>query len=585
MRDGCAGFFTRRGAGRGQGDRAREHSIAGRSRRPRPDDGTTWSRCRRRGSTSARSTPCGGATWRRRSARRSIGCDLRDPLPLPGGRMTLVHRVTTLDPAGGPFGLGLIRAEADIHPDDWFMACHFVDDRVMPGTLMYECCLHTLRIFLMRLGWVGARGQVAFEPVPGVASRLKCRGQVIESTRRGHLRSHDQGAGLPARAVRDRRRPDLRRRQADRRDHRHGASAVRDEPARAGAALGVRAATIEPSIRCDAADTERRGPRTGRVFDHDRILAFAIGKPSDAFGERYRVVRRGAVHRPLPGPPYQFLDRITRVDAEPWVMAAGGSAEAEYDVAARRLVLRGRSPGPHAVRRLARGRLAAVRLAGRLHGLGPDQRRATCSFATSAARPCQHRAGHAARPARSRPGFDVTKIAQHGRDDPPALRLRRPLPAIGLVYDGDTDFGFFQPARAGRAGRDPRRGALPSSAPRSSARAESFAYPDERPVPGRALADDRPGRRAGPRTAARTGWGSSRGSTQVDPDAWFFKAHFLDDPVWPGSLGLESFLQLLESRGGEALGRRLRTRSSSRRRWARLTAGPIAARSSRRTTA
>src|SRR5205085_7864738 len=51
------------------------------------------------------------------------------------------------------------------------------------GTLMYECCLHTLRVFMMRLGWIGRRGQVAFEPVPGVANRLKCRGQVTESTR------------------------------------------------------------------------------------------------------------------------------------------------------------------------------------------------------------------------------------------------------------------------------------------------------------------------------------------------------------------------------------------------------------------
>ncbi len=97
--------------------------------------------------------------------------------------MTLIQRVATLDPSGGPAGLGLIRAEADIHPGDWFMVCHFVDDRVMPGTLMYECCLHTLRIFMMRLGWIGRRGQVAFEPVPGIANRLRCRGQIIESTR------------------------------------------------------------------------------------------------------------------------------------------------------------------------------------------------------------------------------------------------------------------------------------------------------------------------------------------------------------------------------------------------------------------
>jgi 3-hydroxymyristoyl/3-hydroxydecanoyl-(acyl carrier protein) dehydratase len=104
-------------------------------------------------------------------------------LSLPSGRMALIHRVPTLDPTGGPSGVGLIRAEADIHPGAWFMACHFIDDRVMPGTLMYECCLHTLRVFLMRLGWIGRGDRVAFEPVPGIANRLKCRGQITESTR------------------------------------------------------------------------------------------------------------------------------------------------------------------------------------------------------------------------------------------------------------------------------------------------------------------------------------------------------------------------------------------------------------------
>jgi acyl transferase domain-containing protein/3-hydroxymyristoyl/3-hydroxydecanoyl-(acyl carrier protein) dehydratase len=107
-----------------------------------------------------------------------------DGIGLPDGLMAMLRRVTALDPAGGPAGLGFIRAEADIRPGDWYMVCHFIDDRVMPGTLMYECCLHALRILLMRLGWVGPRGEVAFEPVPGVANRLKCRGQITEATRR-----------------------------------------------------------------------------------------------------------------------------------------------------------------------------------------------------------------------------------------------------------------------------------------------------------------------------------------------------------------------------------------------------------------
>ena len=36
------------------------------------------------------------------------------------------------------------------------------------------------------------------------------------------------------------------------------------------------------------------------------------------------------------------------------------------------------------------------------------------------------------------------------------------------------------------------------------------------------------------------------GSKRVDPKEWFFKAHFFQDPVCPGSLGLESFIQLLK---------------------------------------
>jgi 3-hydroxymyristoyl/3-hydroxydecanoyl-(acyl carrier protein) dehydratase len=41
------------------------------------------------------------------------------------------------------------------------------------------------------------------------------------------------------------------------------------------------------------------------------------------------------------------------------------------------------------------------------------------------------------------------------------------------------------------------------------------------------------------------GLGFITGSYAVDPGEWYFKAHFYQDPVCPGSLGLESFLQLL----------------------------------------
>jgi 3-hydroxymyristoyl/3-hydroxydecanoyl-(acyl carrier protein) dehydratase/1-acyl-sn-glycerol-3-phosphate acyltransferase len=41
------------------------------------------------------------------------------------------------------------------------------------------------------------------------------------------------------------------------------------------------------------------------------------------------------------------------------------------------------------------------------------------------------------------------------------------------------------------------------------------------------------------------GRGRFRAEIDVDPGAWFFKAHFFQDPVQPGSLGVEAMLQLL----------------------------------------
>jgi 3-hydroxymyristoyl/3-hydroxydecanoyl-(acyl carrier protein) dehydratase/1-acyl-sn-glycerol-3-phosphate acyltransferase len=42
------------------------------------------------------------------------------------------------------------------------------------------------------------------------------------------------------------------------------------------------------------------------------------------------------------------------------------------------------------------------------------------------------------------------------------------------------------------------------------------------------------------------GLGSARGEKDVNPGEWFFKAHFFQDPVQPGSLGIEAMVQLLQ---------------------------------------
>jgi 3-hydroxymyristoyl/3-hydroxydecanoyl-(acyl carrier protein) dehydratase len=56
------------------------------------------------------------------------------------------------------------------------------------------------------------------------------------------------------------------------------------------------------------------------------------------------------------------------------------------------------------------------------------------------------------------------------------------------------------------------------------------------------------------------GLGYIRAGIAVDPGAWFFQAHFYQDPVWPGSLGLEGFLQLMRYAARERWGAGPQTR-------------------------
>ena len=181
MRDGCAGFFTEAEVEHSGGIILKKEDlekIKSRSEIPClvPVSKTRFSEEQVNALQSGNLNLAFGPDFK--------GKLLGKNLFLPGGRMHLIDRVLEFDPEGGRFGLGSIIAEADIHPDDWFLTCHFIDDPVMPGTLMYECCAHALRIFTQRMGWVSDRDDVYYDVVPGNESDLKCRGPVTPETKK-----------------------------------------------------------------------------------------------------------------------------------------------------------------------------------------------------------------------------------------------------------------------------------------------------------------------------------------------------------------------------------------------------------------
>ncbi|HIB66780.1 MAG TPA: type I polyketide synthase, partial [Phycisphaerales bacterium] len=68
------------------------------------------------------------------------------------------------------------------------------------------------------------------------------------------------------------------------------------------------------------------------LYDKESIMQFSNGRPSLAFGPEYEVFDNERRIARLPGPPYQFMDRVVEVDHPKFVLQKGGWIEAHYDV-------------------------------------------------------------------------------------------------------------------------------------------------------------------------------------------------------------------------------------------------------------
>jgi len=471
------------------------------------------------------------------------GKNLSPSLYLPTGRMHLIDRVLELDPQGGRYGIGRVVAQADIYPDDWFLTCHFMDDMVMPGTLMYECCAHTLRVFLLRMGWISDRSDICWEPVQGIGSVLKCRGPVTPDTRQVNYAVEVKEIGYgPEPYV-----------LADAHMHADGEYIVmfRDMSMKLS---GVTRAEI--AATWDSAADEQVDEAA--LYDRSKILAFAEGKPSEAFGEPYLVFDNDRKIARLPRPPYFFMDRVIKTEPPPWQLEPGGWIEAQYDLPADEWFFRADRSG----------------------------RLPYCILLEIALQPCGWLAAYMGSALRSDQDLKFRNLGGNAvlyRNLPPAdkcltMRARltkaseagdmiiehfdfQVLAGTEMIYAGTTYFGFFsKQALANQVGIRGSEALTYSPAIILDTPEPVFSFPSTRPKTPEDPKADPDMDLALPASAlcmldqisvfepsgGRQGLGFARGTKTVNPNEWFFRAHFYQDPVIPGSLGLESFLQLLK---------------------------------------
>ncbi|MFI5780093.1 hypothetical protein [Nocardia sp. NPDC051570] len=98
-------------------------------------------------------------------------------LRLGDGHLRMIENATVV-PGGGRFGQGYVHGTRVIDPEDWYFACHFHRDPVMPGSLGVEALIQALQLYVIDSGLAADMGPVTFELPVGVPTSWRYRGQI-----------------------------------------------------------------------------------------------------------------------------------------------------------------------------------------------------------------------------------------------------------------------------------------------------------------------------------------------------------------------------------------------------------------------
>ena len=474
---------------------------------------------------------------------------------VPQGAMKMLDRITEIDPAGGRFGLGRIKAEFDIPKDPWFLVQHFCDDQVMPGTLMYESCMQSLRVFLLRLGWVGPADRCAFEPVIDVKSQLICRGQVVPGVKKAlyDIQIKELGYNPEPYAI-----ADALMFADGKRIVQVLNMSIRLSGITQAEIENFWAGSAQPTAPLSQLAQVTNPYALPALYQKEQIVEYSCGMPSKCFGPEFKPYDEGKFLARLPNPPFLFVDRITDLNADFLQIKPGGTVQGQFDIQPDHWFFRANNQ-------------SVIPFSVMLEF--PLQ---VCGWYS-----CYMGSANSSPEALHYRNLDGTAILYEAPDAnsgtlTATVKCTKAANSAGMliqgfdflvtqgdrkIYEGDTLFGFFsKEALANQIGlRNPKMYhpsdeelkraitlPVPFRKPIEPSDTEVLADFDTLNMPARAytMIDEIPVYVAdgGPK-----GLGYIKGLKHVDTTDWFFKAHFYQDPVIPGSLGLESFMQLLKA--------------------------------------
>ncbi len=475
---------------------------------------------------------------------------------IASGRMLFLHDITHFDPHGGPWQRGYMRGVQTVTPDDWFFKAHFKNSPCMPATLMLETGLQLMACYMTALGYTVNRDGWRFEPVTEQTYKLRCRGQVQPDTQQAIYEIFV--TSVIAEPI-----PTL---YADLLITVDGLKSFHGK-------VGLRLTpdwplTDKHPLLQNHSDNPPAASIDGFTFDFRSLLAGALGKPSQLFGKLYQPFDNHRRIPRIPAPPYHFMSRVTDIQAQMGKMASGGEVTFAYDV-------------PDDAWYFSKNGYATMPF---------------CVYLESLLQPCGWTAFFMGCALHSEQDLLFRNLdgslTWHQEVLPTAGQLRTHVKVTqvsqsagmiicafqvqGYIKDApictmNTVFGFFPPEafidQVGLPIPEHEKSLLSladstlvdlTQTPASDSHdlGTWAVHPPKNSFP----VDESLAPLAGLHQPTLlmidrvTGFWRNQGGYRaqlvgektLDPSLWFFKAHFFNDPVQPGSLGLEAMLQLLQ---------------------------------------
>jgi PfaB family protein len=476
----------------------------------------------------------------------------RNPsLRLPHSDFLMLDRIVSIDPNGGNWGLGLIVGEQQLHPDDWYFPCHFKDDRVMAGSLMAEGCGQLLQVYMLYLGLQTCTTNARFQPIPGLGQVVRCRGQVTPMSAVLTYRMEITAIGFnPQPFVRC-----------------NVAIILHDKTIVHFQDLGLQLCEKSPQPSLDPAQLAALAPRLAdrprqpALLNEDRITEFCTGELAKCFGPEYAIYDRGTVKASrMPNTHLNLVHRILSVEGQRYQIAKGSAIVTEYDVPLDPWYYRHNSSPtiPYAI---------LMELALQPCGFLSAYLGTTLMFPELSLyfRNLDGK-GHLLKLFDLR-GKTITNRSQllSSIDIQGTIiqSFEFQMHCDGeLFYEGTSSFGHFSPeVLVNQVGLDRGQYVRPwyetDLTAGQTAIDITLRSPDNQHKFYRSSDPDSQYRLANyqldllDEVKIIPGGGNHQqgyiyATKQVQPNDWYFKCHFQDDPVMPGSLGIEAMLQALQ---------------------------------------